>query len=275
MKTHKNLMAAVMLTATSAIPALASEPVCPVDVLSNIKGIATFNSDDVNLRKGPSATEGCLCYLGEPETYYQPERMIWTSELEPVHLANMDIMPDYEVIQGHKGWDVAVLDNDGQWAQLFYGPHEMWAESDAITVRPITPVTTSTRYMAPDYNSLNVTGANDGDMVVLYQELGRVNGQGEGLLFGHMQDGAVVFDAFLPAVMHYDASSDALSLSDDSGNVVVTYGPGQKVPGLSYDVIDVTDFSDDNLKSLFELASPLPASQQHVLVACADDAVLL
>lgn len=269
-------MAAVMLSAASATPALASEPVCPVDVLDQITGIATFNKDDVNLCKGPSATEGCLCYLGEPETYYQPGRMIWTDELEPIHLANMDILPDYEVIQGHKGWEVAVLGSDGDWAELYYAPHEMWTGKGNVNIKPLVPVTTSTRYMSPNYNALNVTGNGDGAMVVLYQELGREDSEGQGLLFGHIQGNAVVFDAFLPAVALYDPTIGTPAVSQDAtGNVVLSYGPSQKVAGLGYEVLNVNDLTEENLNTLLPLAQPLPTNEQHVLIACSDEAVLL
>lgn len=224
-----------------------------------ITGIATFNTNGVNLRKEPNAYSPYLCYMQGDELYYDPENVMWSSDLGSTRINGQIVITDHEKIQGGEGIALGVLGSEGDWVKLSYAPYEVWTMKKFLNVKPLTSPTTSTTAGYNSYNQFNLTGDSDGSLAIFYQEAGM--DEDEGLMIGKKQGDTVVFDLFLPVYMKYDEKVKNVEVSKDPqfGNLIITYGPAQKLASFAdYPVIDVKGFSAENINSLLPLATQQP-----------------
>lgn len=242
--------------------------------LGSVTGIASFTTGGVNLRKGPSTSEPYLIYIQGQELYFDAENVGWSDELGHMTINGRRIQPDHEKLQGMEGDRCPVIGSQGDWVKLDYLGHEVWTMKKFLKISPLAPISTSMTYTPYGYNSLNVTGTEDGAPALLFQEGGMDEDQG--FYVGHVEKNIVVFDYFIPFGLYEEPTlkgNAQLSKSPSDEYYKLKIGPHQMLK--EHSAPNVKSFSSEQIKDLVKGKKKLPANEDLILVNTASGAFQL
>lgn len=199
---------------------------CADDVKLNpaeIQGIATFKSDGVNLRKGPSSTDPYLCAVTFGEMDYSMADLVWSNQAGRTSKIHKQ--------QGYTGMSLPVIGRQVDWVKMYYGnsenSFEVWTMSKFVDITPLSQEITTKSVTNPDWGTNAFTCLPGESQRCAYYTGGGLD-EDQGIFVGKVVDGGkvAVFDIFSPIGLQYDESQTDMKIAkDDYGAIVLIYGP--------------------------------------------------
>lgn len=210
------------MTMASAFTAAADDVKCNPD---DIQGVATFKSDGVNLRKGPSATDPYLCTVtfGD-DLYYSMADLCWSSEAGRAGKIHKQ--------QAYAGQSMPVIGREGDWVKLYFGnpenSFEVWTMSKFVDISPLGGEINTRSVTNPDWGPNAFTCLLELNPRCAYYNEGGMDDD-PGMYIGKLAKGdkIAVFDLFVPVSTSYNESEPGIKVVKDPeyGSLQLLYGP--------------------------------------------------
>lgn len=242
------------------------------EVISQLKGVASFKTDGVNLRQSPSTSAPYLIYMGDDdEEDFNPDAVLWSSELGKMRIGNQYVYPDHVKIQGNEWVRLGYLGSQSDWVKLFYNPCEVWTMKKFVSIDPLVPVTPSMTYgNAAQINGFYLAGTEKGATAIYYEAPGMDTA--EGIFIGTYLDNCVLFDYFVPCTLNFESSEPGMSISkpDDGGYRTMNFGKILSEKDNYGNVeFNVKALRPADIQKLRSVAEKLSDNRQKILVATA------
>lgn len=248
------------------------------EVISQLKGVASFKTDGVNLRQSPSTSSPYLIYMGDDEEEgSDPDAVRWSSELGRMRIGNQYITPDHVKLQGNEWLRLGYLGSQGDWVKLFYNPCEVWTMKKFVSIDPLVPITPSMTYEnSLQINGFYLTGTEKGATAILYEGPG-IDTEG-GIYVGSFLGNCVLFDYYVPCSVWYEPTEARLSFSNSiiEGYKKLSFGKVlvQK-DEYGNEHFNVKALNSADIQKLRGVVEKLPENNQKILVATASGLVFL